>query len=141
MLFDVDLLKTLLWRDSTTVRHLYEREYKFVLHFKLFINTNYLPLIQDDSLFSSGRINVITFDRHFSLEEQDTRLKEKLKTAENISGIFNWCLEGLKMLKEHGAEPPEAVINATADYRQRSDKVGQKQPRGRCILALCRMVR
>lgn len=124
MLFDVALLKTLLGRDSITARHLYEREYEFIPHFKLFINTNYLPLIQDDSLFSSGRINVITFDRHFSPEEQDTRLKEKLKTAENISGIFNWCLEGLKMFREHGAEPPEAVRNATADYRQSSDKVG-----------------
>lgn len=54
MLFDVALLKTLLGRDSITARHLYEREYEFIPHFKLFINTNFLPLIQDDTLFSSG---------------------------------------------------------------------------------------
>ena len=124
MLFDVALLKTLLGRDSITARHLFEREYEFVPHFKLFINTNFLPLIQDDSLFSSGRINVVAFNRHFSPQEQDRGLKDKLKTPENISGIFNWCLEGLKRYREIGAEPPEAVKAATAEYRQSSDKVG-----------------
>ena len=124
MLFDVALLKTLLGRDSITARHLFEREYEFLPHFKLFINTNFLPLIQDDSLFSSGRINVITFDRHFTPQEQDRGLKDKLKSPENISGIFNWCLEGLKRYREIGAEPPEAVKAATAEYRQSSDKVG-----------------
>ena len=51
MLFDVALLKTLLGRDSITARHLYEREFEFVPQFKLFINTNYLPVIQDDRAF------------------------------------------------------------------------------------------
>lgn len=124
MLFDVALLKTLLGRDSITARHLFEREYEFVPHFKLFINTNFLPLIQDDSLFSSGRINVITFDRHFSPQEQDRDLKDTLKKPENISGIFNWCLAGLKWYREIGADPPEAVQAATAEYRQSSDKIG-----------------
>ncbi len=124
MLFDVALLKTLLGRDSITARHLFEREYEFVPHFKLFINTNYLPTISDDSLFSSGRINVLTFDRHFSPKEQDRGLKDELKTPENVSGIFNWCLIGLKRYREFGAEPPDAVRAATAEYRRDSDKVG-----------------
>lgn len=124
MLFDVALLKTLLGRDSITARHLFEREYEFIPHFKLFINTNFLPLIQDDTMFSSGRINVITFDRHFSPQEQDRGLKDELKTPENISGIFNWCLDGLRRYREQGAEPPEVVQAATAEYRENSDKIG-----------------
>ncbi len=124
MLFDVALLKTLLGRDSITARHLFEREFEFIPRFKLFINTNFLPVIQDDSLFSSGRITVISFDRHFTPQEQDRTLKERLKTPENISGIFNWCLEGLKQYRENGAIPPEAVQKATAEYRQCSDKIG-----------------
>jgi putative DNA primase/helicase len=124
MLFDVALLKTLLGRDSITARHLFEREFEFIPRFKLFINTNFLPVIQDDSLFSSGRINVITFDRHFSPQEQDRNLKDKLKTPENISGIFNWCLDGLKRFRKSGAIPPKAVQEATAEYRQSSDKIG-----------------
>lgn len=124
MLFDVALLKTLLGRDSITARHLYEREFEFVPRFKLVINTNYLPLIQDDTLFSSGRVNVITFDRHFEPQEQDRGLKDKLKNPAEISGIFNWCIEGLKLYRELGADPPASVLNATAEYRQNSDKTG-----------------
>ena len=123
MLFDSALLKTLLGRDTITARHLYEREFEFVPRFKLFINTNFLPLIQDDTLFSSGRVNVITFDRHFEPWEQDQRLKDKLKTPENISGIFNWCLEGLRRYREEGLRPPAAVTGATAQYRKSSDKI------------------
>ncbi len=124
MLFDAAQLKTLLGRDTITARHLMEREFEFIPHFKLFINTNFLPLIQDDSLFSSGRINVISFDRHFKPHEQDRELKGKLQTPENISGIFNWCLDGLKKFRESGAIPPEAVTVATDEYRTNSDKIG-----------------
>lgn len=124
MLFDTALLKTMLGRDTIVARHLYEREYEFVPRFKLFINTNFLPVITDDSLFSSGRINVVEFPRHFSPTEQDPGLKQELQKPENVSGIFNWCLEGLKHFREIGADAPEAVREATAEYRRISDKIG-----------------
>ena len=124
MMFDVALLKTLLGRDSITARHLHQREFEFIPCFKLFINTNYLPLITDDTLFTSGRINVITFDKHFPEKEQDKCLKNRLKQEKNLSGIFNWLLEGLKKFKSEGATLPEAIINANAEYRSNSDKVG-----------------
>jgi len=124
MIFDTALLKTLLGRDTITARHLFEREYEFIPHFHLFINTNYLPLIQDDTLFSSGRVNVIGFDRHFTPDEQDKTLKERLQTQDNISGIFNWCMDGLRMFKEEGADPPDAITSATDAYRRTSDKMG-----------------
>ena len=55
MLFDTALLKSLLGRDSITARHLHQREFSFIPKFKLVINTNYLPTITDDTVFSSGR--------------------------------------------------------------------------------------
>ncbi|MDR2728719.1 MAG: hypothetical protein LBB56_06255 [Chitinispirillales bacterium] len=123
MLFDVQLLKQLLGRDKITARHLYQNEFEFIPLFKLFINTNYLPLVTDDTLFSSGRLNVVTFDRHFRHDEQDKGLKDKLKTIENISGIFNWCLDGLCLYRDEGLFPPQSVIDATDEYRQDSDKI------------------
>lgn len=123
MLFDAALLKTLLGRDTITARHLYEREFEFIPEFKLFINTNYLPVIQDDTLFSSGRINVLTFDKHFSPAEQDPTLKQTLRTPEIVSGIFNWCLDGLRLYRETGLDPPASVVSATASYREGNDKL------------------
>ena len=124
MVFDVALLKTLLGRDSITARHLHQSEFQFTPVFKLFINTNFLPLITDDTLFSSGRLNVITFDRHFKPEEQDKGLKDRLKKPDNISGLLNWCIDGLKKYYAEGATPPECVTAATEEYRTNSDKIG-----------------
>lgn len=124
MIFDVALLKLLLGRDTLTARQLYEREFEFKPMFKLFINTNTLPVVTDDTLFSSGRVNVILFERHFTPDEQDQDLKSKLETPENLSGIFNWCLEGLKLFYQEGAQPPASVKAATQEYKESSDKMG-----------------
>ena len=125
MLFDVALLKTLLGRDSIVARHLHEREFEFAPVFKLFMNTNYLPIISDDTLFASGRINVITFDRKFDEDEQDKTLKARLRESENLSGILNWCLDGLRGFYKYGLKPTSGIIEATAEYRQDSDKLGK----------------
>ncbi len=124
MLLDTALLKTLTGRDTITARFIHEREFQFVPCFKLFINTNHLPLITDDTLFSSGRVNVVSFDRHFSPEEQDRGLKDRLIEPGEIAGIFNWCLEGLRRYYTEGLRPPASVQASTGEYRANSDKVG-----------------
>ena len=125
MMIDVALLKTMIGRDVITARYLYEREFEFTPCFKLFINTNFLPVVLDDTLFSSGRVKVITFDRHFDKAEQDHTLKDRLQTQESLSGILNWLLEGLKRYNaNHGIiAVPESVQKATDDYRLKSDKI------------------
>lgn len=124
MLFDTALLKSLLGRDSITARHLHQREFSFIPKFKLVINTNYLPTITDDTVFSSGRINVISFDRHFEPQEQDKDLKNRLRDKQELSGILNWCIEGLKLYRKEGLKPPIAVQTVTNTYRTDSDKIG-----------------
>lgn len=124
MLFDTALLKSLLGRDSITARFLHQREFEFIPKFKLVINTNYLPVITDDTIFSSGRLNVVSFDRHFEPHEQDKHLKDKLRKKEELSGILNWCLEGLRLYRKDGLKAPAAVQKATNAYRADSDKIG-----------------
>lgn len=124
MLIDTALLKSLLGRDSITARHLHQREFSFMPKFKLVINTNYLPAITDDTVFTSGRINVISFDRHFEPEEQDKHLKDKLRQDSELSGVLNWCIDGLRMYRKEGLYPPAAVQQATETYRTDSDKIG-----------------
>ena len=124
MLFDTALLKALLGRDSITARHLHQREFTFIPKFKLVMNTNYLPTITDDTVFSSGRINVISFDKHFEPEDQDKQLKNKLRAERELSGILNWCIQGLYMYRQQGFETPQAIRKATESYRADSDKIG-----------------
>lgn len=124
MLFDSALLKTMLGRDTITARNLFEREFQFIPKFTLVMNTNYLPYVQDETMFTSGRIAVIPFNRHFTPEEQDPTLKDKLKAEECLSAVFNWCLDGLKLFRQEGLNLPESVINATKEYQESSDKIG-----------------
>ncbi len=119
------LVKTLTGRDTITARFLHENSIEFRPDFKLFINTNYLPAVTDVTLFSSGRVKVIPFERHFGDGEQDKGLKDELAQPENLSGILNWCIAGLRALEAEGFEAPASVLAATDDYRQRSDKIGR----------------
>jgi putative DNA primase/helicase len=123
MAFDVALVKSLTGGDIITARRLFENSFEFKPQFTIFINTNYLPKVVDDTLFTSNRVNVITFDKHFSTTEQDPALKQKLITQTNISGIFNWLLEGLALYRKEGLKLPFSVIAATREYAVSSDKL------------------
>lgn len=125
MILSAALVKTLTGRDTINARFLNENSFEFIPRFKLFINTNHLPRVTDPTIFDSGRVKVIPFERHFTEAEQDKGLKRKLRKAANLSGLLNWCLDGLWSMRETGMEPPEAVKAATASYRRASDKTAR----------------
>ena len=91
----------------------------------MFIDTNHLPTISDSTLFSSDRVIIVEFNRHFGEDERDIHLKKKLTAPDSLSGILNWCLEGLRLYRSTGLNPPEAVRAATRAYSESSDKIGQ----------------
>ncbi len=124
MKLDASLLKAMTGGDVITARRMFEAENEFKPVFKLFINTNYLPHVLDDTLFASGRLKVIPFERQFKPEERDITLKGRLMRPENLSGILNWLIEGCRKAKQPGAfTPPDKVRNATEEYRCSSDKI------------------
>lgn len=125
MVLSAALVKTLTGNDKITARFLNENSFEFRPQFKLFINTNHLPTCTDVTLFSSDRVKIIPFERHFSEDERDASLKTELARPENLSGILNWCFEGLRMMEETGFDAPEEVQEATNEYRESSDKIGR----------------
>lgn len=125
MVLSSALVKTLTGNDTITARFLHENSFEFRPSFKLFINSNYLPQVTDITLFLSGRVKLIPFERHFSEAERDPHLKKTLSSPAALSGILNWCLEGLWLIEETGFGVPESVKAATDEYRQRSDKMGR----------------
>lgn len=125
MVLSAALVKTLTGNDKITARFLNENDFEFYPQFKFYINTNYLPHITDMTIFSSGRVKVIPFNRHYTEAEQDKTLKRKLSTPESLSAILNWCLDGLWLMRETGFDPPAKVLEATAQYRHNSDKIAR----------------
>lgn len=118
-------VKSMTGNDSLNARFLNENSFDFKPQFKLYINTNYLPVISDMTLFTSGRVIIIPFDRHFEEWEQDRTLKEEFSKPEVQSAILNWLVEGYYLLQEEGLRQPQAVLNATHSYSHESDQIGQ----------------
>jgi len=63
------------------------------------------------------------FEHHFGDDEQDKNLKTFFSQSENLSGIFNWVLDGLRMLRKEGFTIPQKVKDAIAIYREDSDGI------------------
>ncbi|CUO04571.1 hypothetical protein EAI89_05595 [Eubacterium sp. am_0171] len=125
MTLDSALIKMLSGNDTITARNLYEKSFEFVASFKIWINTNHLPNISDDTVFKSGRVQLIPFNRHFGEDEQDKGLKARLTKRENISGAFNWCMEGFQLMAtEGGLKVPEVIRQEIEAYRAKSDRIG-----------------
>ena len=116
-------IKSMTGNDTLNARFLHENSFDFKPQFKLYVNTNYLPAITDMTLFSSGRIVIISFDRHFEEWEQEQNLKAEFSRPEAASAILNWLIEGYTILKEEGFAQPKAVKDATMSYQHDSDKM------------------
>ncbi len=123
MIVDSAQLKTLTGGDTITVRDLYEKNFEYKPEFKIFLTTNHFPQIADVSVWESNRINVISFNRHFSQKEQDKNLKTKLCQKDVLSGIFNWCIEGLKAYRAEGLKPPACILSDNEKYQKGCDYI------------------
>ncbi|MEG0998893.1 MAG: hypothetical protein RSF13_07690 [Clostridiales bacterium] len=84
--------------DTINACFLHENSFDFAPQFKLYINTNYLPVVNDMTVFSSGRVIIIPFERHFAESEQDKGLKREFMKAQVQSAILNWLLKGYEQL-------------------------------------------
>lgn len=116
-------VKSMTGNDSINARFLHCNSFDFRPQFKLYINTNYLPSVDDMSLFSSNRVRVIPFDRHFEPQEQDPNLKHLFAEEESKSAILNWLIAGWQLLQKEGLNSPAAVVEATKEYSHDSNKI------------------
>ena len=122
---DAAAMKSLTGRDALTTRGLYEGPFTFTPQFTLWLNTNYLPAVNDEVVFQSDRVWVITFDEHFDETKRDINLKEYFTTDENLRTVLKWLLDGANEYAKQGLNPPQKVRQATHFYHLNSDVVGQ----------------
>ncbi|MDR1185114.1 MAG: hypothetical protein LBK67_10030 [Coriobacteriales bacterium] len=122
---NVAKLKALTGGDSVNARRLFENSFEYRPQFKLFVNTNFLPVVNDTTLFTSGRVVVVPFDRHFGATEQDTTLKQRFAEEEAKSSILTWLLNGWVDYNNDGLEQPDSVKVAIGSYERDSDTFSQ----------------
>lgn len=125
-LLDSAWVKRITGGDVIRARQMYGLEFEFQLCGQIIINTNWLPSINDATIFDSGRVVVIPFEVQFPEEKQDLTLKDRLKSPEMANQVFYWALDGLKAYRKQGRlRLPESVQKAIAEYRYDSDKVAR----------------
>jgi len=123
MKLNAALVKRLTGGDPILARYLRRNPIEYRPQFKMFINTNHLMEIDDDTVFSSGRIMMIPFEKHFEEKDRDHTLKDTLKSPKNASGIFNWLLQGYRNFKAKDLKAPEKSVKALNTYRQECDTI------------------
>lgn len=123
MVLDAAKVKAMTGNDTLNARFLHENSFDFQPQFKIYVNTNFLPVINDMTLFSSDRIIIIPFDRHFDEQSRDTTLKRRFAEEGVQSAILNWLLEGYRLLQTEGLFLPKSVKDATDRYQHNSDKM------------------
>jgi putative DNA primase/helicase len=121
MMLDIALIKSLTGKSPVKARFLYENDMLFYPKFKMYIDTNFLPKMTDDTIFQSDRLHLIEFTRHFEQSERDINLPEKLK--EETSGIFNLIVEYYAKLKKEGFIVPEESKQVLTRYQLNSNNV------------------
>ena len=122
-MLDVNAIKSLTGRDPRKTRQLHCPAFTFTPQFTMWLSTNFLPKVNDDSLFNSDRIWVIEFNKHFEEDARDFSLKELFDQPESQSVILKWLLDGYVMYLEEGLNPPACVREATARYARINDRV------------------
>ena len=122
-LLDVNAIKSLTGRDPRKTRQLHCPAFTFTPQFTMWLSTNFLPKVNDDSLFKSDRLWVIEFNKHFEEDDRDYSLKEIFENRDNRAVILKWLLDGYAMYKEQGLNPPDAVREATARYARINDRI------------------
>lgn len=86
--------------ESINCNPKYVAPFTFKPYCKLVMAANEFPIIKDHSSAFYKRLLVLPCDRIFEDHEQDIRLKDKLQNE--LTGIFNWAVEGLNRLSKRG---------------------------------------
>ena len=121
---DAASMKTMTGRDTLVTRGLFQNSFSFVPQFTLWLETNHLPAVTDDTVFSSNRIYVIEFNEQFTENKQDKNLKELFALPENRPTILQWLYDGCEDYIKNGLAAPECIIESTKNYRKLHDRIG-----------------
>lgn len=132
---DEMVIKQVTSEDKITARFLNKEFFDFFPTFKVYFATNHKPNIHGTDNGIWRRIRMVPFEFRVTPQTEDKFLGEKLK--KEMSGIFNWALEGYKRWCQDGLNTPQVILDATGDYQSEEDDIGNfitdyciKDPKG-----------
>jgi putative DNA primase/helicase len=117
------IFKQLVSGEPIEARALYGQPYTIKQYAKLIFNCNELPKDVEHTNAYFRRFLIVPFDVTISEKEKDIELADKIIEKE-LSGVFNWVLDGLnRLLEQKRFTDCEAVKQALEQYKSQSDTV------------------
>jgi len=117
------LLKQLTGGDRIRARRMREDHWEFDPTHKILLAANHRPVIRGTDHAVWRRIHLIPFEVTIPDAKQDKDLANKLR--QELPGILSWLVAGCLDWQRGGLRVPDAVRNATEDYRSQMDVVAQ----------------
>lgn len=127
-------VKSLTGNDPITVARKYCPTTTFYPQFTMWLSCNRLPSVEDTTVFTSGRIRVIPFERHFEKEEQDSTLKNRFRTKDGAYTVLTWLIEGYEKWKKKGLAEPKSILDATEIWAGSGGDDFQKFVDSECVI-------
>lgn len=120
---EASIFKQMVSGEPVEARLPYGQPFMLKQYAKLIFNCNELPKDVEHTNAYFRRFLIIPFDVTIPPEEQDKQLHTKIIENE-LSGVFNWVLEGLnRLLEQKRFTDCEAVKQAVEQYKSQSDSV------------------
>ncbi|MBS9773787.1 MAG: DNA primase [Tenacibaculum sp.] len=117
------IFKQLASGEPITARSPYGKPYILKQYAKLIFNSNILPREVEQTNAFFRRFLIVPFKVTIPEEKQDKNLHTKI-IGNELSGVFNWVLEGLnRLLKNKNFTYSEGADKAVEDYKKQSDSV------------------
>lgn len=120
---DEACIKKVTGSDIIKARFLNKEFFEFIPTFKIIFASNHKPNIRGTDQGIWRKIRMIPFDFKITDENDDRDLQQKLENE--LPGILNWAIEGLKKWKATGLTQPPAIMETTEQYREEEDSIGQ----------------
>ena len=111
--------KALSGGDRITAEHKFQAAFAFTNYAKLIFSCNYVPMTHDLSNAFFDRWIIIRFPNMFTGEKMNPNLLAKLTTEDELSGLLNLAIRGLKRLLENGGFTYRKSLEEVQDEYER----------------------
>jgi putative DNA primase/helicase len=100
-LLETGKAKSVIAGDTIGAEEKFGTPFSFQPYCKLIFSTNQLPESKDKSKAFYWRWIILHFDKYFSPDSPDTNphILDELTTEDELSGLLNWALDGLRRLE------------------------------------------
>ncbi|MBW2672038.1 MAG: hypothetical protein JRD89_01315 [Deltaproteobacteria bacterium] len=110
-------IKTLTGGDRLSAQHKFKSRFEFVNYAKLFFSANEVPTTYDNTDAFFRRMVILEFPNTFPAGDPKTveNIAQKISTPEELSGLLNLAIEGLRRLMKQGRFTGERTVEERAE--------------------------